>query len=76
MLKWLGIINLYTKFLFMRYGGGIPFVNYLGKNYPDTYFLVTGASLPDCSEYGPNENLDLATLINLTSALVVLFSRY
>ena len=65
-----------TKPLFIGWGGAIPFAGILGSNFPNSDFLVTGASLPDWNGHGPNENLDLVSLLNLTSALGLLFSKY
>ena len=69
-------MSYHTEPLFIGGGGGIPFAGILGENFPDADFLVTGSSLLNCNAHGPNENLDLESTINLTSALGLLFSKY
>ena len=66
----------HTKPLFVGGGGAIPFASILGESFPNADFLVTGAMLLDSNAHGPNENLDLASTINMTSAIGILFSKF
>ncbi|CAI2367617.1 unnamed protein product [Moneuplotes crassus] len=62
-----------TNPVFQGCGGAIPFAGILGEKFPKADFLVTGSSLPDTNAHGPNENLDLPSTRNLTTALAFLF---
>lgn len=50
-------------------GGGIPFLNMLGREFPDAQFLVTGVLGPRSNAHGPNEFLHLEMARRLTGAL-------
>ena len=64
-----------TDPVFVGCGGAIPFAGILGEKFPEADFLVTGASLPDTNAHGPNENLDLPSTRNLTTALAHLLAN-
>jgi acetylornithine deacetylase/succinyl-diaminopimelate desuccinylase-like protein len=50
----------------MGEGGSIPFMNMLGRKFPDAQFLITGVLGPGSNAHGPNEFLDLPTARKLT----------
>ena len=50
----------------MGEGGSIPFMNMLGKKFPEAQFLITGVLGPGSNAHGPNEFLDLPTARKLT----------
>lgn len=62
-----------TQPLFLGCGGAIPFAAILGEKFPKADFLITGASLPDTNAHGPNENIDLTSVRNITTAFAYLF---
>ena len=53
----------------MGEGGSIPFMNMLGKRYPNAQFFITGVLGPGSNAHGPNEFLDLPTARRLTLAV-------
>jgi acetylornithine deacetylase/succinyl-diaminopimelate desuccinylase-like protein len=53
----------------MGEGGSIPFMNMLGKRYPQAQFFITGVLGPGSNAHGPNEFLDLPTARRLTLAV-------
>ncbi len=53
----------------MGEGGSIPFMNMLGKRYPEAQFFITGVLGPGSNAHGPNEFLDLPTARRLTLAV-------
>jgi acetylornithine deacetylase/succinyl-diaminopimelate desuccinylase-like protein len=50
----------------MGEGGSIPFMDMLGRKFPDAQFLITGVLGPGSNAHGPNEFLDLPTARKLT----------
>ena len=51
---------------YMGEGGTIPFMNMLGRYFPDAQFLITGVLGPHSNAHGPNEFLDIAYAKSLT----------
>ncbi len=57
----------------MGEGGTIPFMNMLGKKFPDAQFLITGVLGPKSNAHGPNEFLHIPyakTLTRLVAGVV------
>lgn len=50
-------------------GGSIPFMDMLGKRFPEAQFLITGVLGPHSNAHGPNEFLDLATARRITCSV-------
>lgn len=50
-------------------GGTIPFMAMLGEKFPRAQFMITGVLGPHSNAHGPNEFLDLATGMRLTSCV-------
>jgi len=50
-------------------GGTIPFMAMLGEKFPHAQFMITGVLGPRSNAHGPNEFLDLATGMRLTSCV-------
>jgi acetylornithine deacetylase/succinyl-diaminopimelate desuccinylase-like protein len=50
-------------------GGTIPFMNMLGKQFPEAQFLITGVLGPHSNAHGPNEFLHLAYAEKLTEVV-------
>ncbi|MFB9679265.1 M20/M25/M40 family metallo-hydrolase [Streptosporangium vulgare] len=50
-------------------GGGIPFMEMLGRRYPDAQFVVTGALGTDSNMHVPDEWLNLAFAEQVTEAV-------
>jgi acetylornithine deacetylase/succinyl-diaminopimelate desuccinylase-like protein len=57
------------KAAFMGEGGSIPFMDMLGKKYPDAQFLITGVLGPNSNAHGPNEFLHIPTAEKLTCCI-------
>ncbi|MHB8440313.1 MAG: zinc-binding metallopeptidase family protein, partial [Acidimicrobiales bacterium] len=57
-------------------GGSIPFIGMLGRRFPDTWIVVTGALGADSNLHGPNESLYLPAAEDLTVALAVLLDAH
>jgi acetylornithine deacetylase/succinyl-diaminopimelate desuccinylase-like protein len=55
----------------MGEGGTIPFMNMLGKEFPQAQFLITGVLGPHSNAHGPNEFLHLDYAQKLTSAVAL-----
>lgn len=51
-------------------GGSIPFMGMLGRQFPDTQFLITGVLGPQSNAHGPNEFLDLGYAEKITACVV------
>ena len=62
--------------LAMGTGGSIPFMQMLAERYPETQYFVTGVLGPGANAHGPNEFLDLKTVIRLTSCLGEILAAY
>jgi acetylornithine deacetylase/succinyl-diaminopimelate desuccinylase-like protein len=54
---------------YMGEGGSIPFMDMLGKRYPETQFLITGVLGPNSNAHGPNEFLHIPTGEKLTCCI-------
>ena len=52
--------------LYMGEGGTIPFMDMLGRKFPQAQFLITGVLGPHSNAHGPNEFLHLPTARKLT----------
>ena len=50
----------------MGVGGTIPFMNMLGRFFPDAQFLITGVLGPQSNAHGPNEFLHIPYATRLT----------
>ena len=48
-----------NELVFKGVGGSIPFITNFQKKYPNTDIICTGILGNDCSEHGPNENLNI-----------------
>ncbi len=55
--------------LHMGEGGTIPFMGYLGKEFPSAQFLVTGVLGPESNAHGPNEFLHIPYTKKLTACI-------
>jgi acetylornithine deacetylase/succinyl-diaminopimelate desuccinylase-like protein len=49
------------KAAYMGEGGSIPFMDMLGKRFPEAQFLITGVLGPNSNAHGPNEFLHIPT---------------
>ncbi|WP_225412882.1 M20 family metallopeptidase [Stigmatella hybrida] len=56
-------------FMAMGEGGTIPFMEMLGKRFPEAQFLITGVLGPNSNAHGPNEFLHIPTGKKLTAAV-------
>jgi acetylornithine deacetylase/succinyl-diaminopimelate desuccinylase-like protein len=54
---------------FMGEGGSIPFMNMLGKRFPQAQFVVTGVLGPHSNAHGPNEFLHIPTGKRVTAVV-------
>jgi acetylornithine deacetylase/succinyl-diaminopimelate desuccinylase-like protein len=54
---------------FMGEGGSIPFMNMLGKRFPEAQFVVTGVLGPQSNAHGPNEFLHIPTAKKVTAVV-------
>ncbi len=57
------------KVAFMGEGGSIPFMDMLGKKFPEAQFLITGVLGPNSNAHGPNEFLHIPTGEKLTCCI-------
>jgi acetylornithine deacetylase/succinyl-diaminopimelate desuccinylase-like protein len=57
------------KAAFMGEGGSIPFMDMLGKRFPQAQFLITGVLGPNSNAHGPNEFLHIPTGEKLTCCI-------
>ena len=55
--------------MFDGLGGSIPFMDMLGKRFPQAQFLVTGVMGPGSNAHGPNEFIDLPTGVKVTACV-------
>lgn len=53
-------------FMAMGEGGTIPFMEMLGRRFPEAQFLITGVLGPNSNAHGPNEYLHIPTGKKLT----------
>lgn len=51
-------------------GGTIPFMGMLGRQFPQTQFLITGVLGPQSNAHGPNEFLDIGYAQGITACVV------
>jgi acetylornithine deacetylase/succinyl-diaminopimelate desuccinylase-like protein len=58
-----------TPPMFDGLGGSIPFMDMLGKRFPEAQFLVTGVMGPGSNAHGPNEFIDLPTGVRVTACV-------
>jgi acetylornithine deacetylase/succinyl-diaminopimelate desuccinylase-like protein len=56
-------------FMAMGEGGTIPFMEMLGKRFPEAQFLITGVLGPNSNAHGPNEFLHLPAGKKLTACV-------
>ncbi|NLT67854.1 MAG: M20/M25/M40 family metallo-hydrolase [Acidobacteria bacterium] len=61
---------------FMGEGGSIPFMDMLGRKYPDAQFLITGVLGPNSNAHGPNEFLHLPTGEKVTSCIAYVLAEH
>jgi acetylornithine deacetylase/succinyl-diaminopimelate desuccinylase-like protein len=61
---------------FMGEGGSIPFMDMLGRRYPQAQFLITGVLGPNSNAHGPNEFLHLPTGKRLTCCISQVLADY
>lgn len=61
---------------FMGEGGSIPFMDMLGRKYPDAQFLITGVLGPNSNAHGPNEFLHLPTGEKVTSCIAHVLAEH
>lgn len=57
-------------------GGSIPFMAMLGKEFPESQFIITGVLGPLSNAHGPNEFLHLPTAKKLTACLAEVLRSY
>jgi acetylornithine deacetylase/succinyl-diaminopimelate desuccinylase-like protein len=57
------------KAAYMGEGGSIPFMDMLGKRFPQAQFLITGVLGPNSNAHGPNEFLHIPTGEKLTCCI-------
>jgi acetylornithine deacetylase/succinyl-diaminopimelate desuccinylase-like protein len=53
----------------MGEGGTIPFMDMLGKRFPQAQYLITGVLGPQSNAHGPNEFLHIDAAKRLTAAV-------
>lgn len=61
---------------YMGEGGTIPFMDMLGKRFPQAQFLITGVLGPGSNAHGPNEFLDIPTGKKLTACVAQVFAAH
>jgi acetylornithine deacetylase/succinyl-diaminopimelate desuccinylase-like protein len=57
------------KVAFMGEGGSIPFMDMLGRKFPEAQFLITGVLGPNSNAHGPNEFLHIPTAEKVTCCI-------
>ncbi len=60
----------------MGEGGTIPFMEMLGKRFPEAQFLITGVLGPNSNAHGPNEFLHIPTGKKLTASVASVVSAH
>jgi acetylornithine deacetylase/succinyl-diaminopimelate desuccinylase-like protein len=66
-----------AKAAYMGEGGSIPFMDMLGKKFPQAQFLITGLLGPNSNAHGPNEFLHIPSGKKLTCCVAqVLADHY
>ncbi|TNV79096.1 hypothetical protein FGO68_gene7249 [Halteria grandinella] len=61
--------------LFVGCGGGIPFMDFLSKQYPGANYILTGVGFPDSNAHAANENIDLEFCRKLITTLALTLSK-
>ncbi len=61
---------------FLGEGGSIPFMGFLGRKYPGTQFVVTGASGPGSNAHGPNEFLHIAMAKKVSASIADILAAH
>ena len=62
--------------MYMGEGGSIPFMGMLGKQFPDTQFVITGVLGPHSNAHGPNEFLHLPTARKVTCCVAEVLAAH
>jgi acetylornithine deacetylase/succinyl-diaminopimelate desuccinylase-like protein len=57
-------------------GGSIPFMDMLGRRYPQTQFVITGVLGPHSNAHGPNEFLDIDYAKKLSAAVASILADH
>ncbi len=65
-----------NKAAYMGEGGSIPFMDMLGKKYPESQFLITGVLGPNANAHGPNEFLHIPTGKKLTCCVAQILADH
>jgi acetylornithine deacetylase/succinyl-diaminopimelate desuccinylase-like protein len=60
----------------MGEGGSIPFMNMLGKRFPEAQFFITGVLGPGSNAHGPNEFLHVPTGMRLTACVASVIAEH
>jgi acetylornithine deacetylase/succinyl-diaminopimelate desuccinylase-like protein len=63
-------------FMAMGEGGTIPFMEMLGKRFPEAQFLITGVLGPNSNAHGPNEFLHIPTGKKLTCCVASVIASH
>ncbi|MBN1207868.1 MAG: M20 family metallopeptidase [Myxococcaceae bacterium] len=63
-------------FMAMGEGGTIPFMEMLGKRFPEAQFLITGVLGPGSNAHGPNEFLHIPTGKRLTACVASVMATH
>ena len=62
--------------LYFGEGGSIPFMDFLGKLFPQAQFMITGVLGPHSNAHGPNEFLDLPYAQKVTMCVAYILSKH
>jgi len=62
--------------LYMGEGGSIPFMDMLGKRFPQAQFLITGVLGPGSNAHGPNEFLHIPTARRVTGCVAQVLAAH
>jgi acetylornithine deacetylase/succinyl-diaminopimelate desuccinylase-like protein len=57
-------------------GGTIPFMDMLGRQFPETQFFITGVLGPHSNAHGPNEFLDVEYAKQLTACVAIVLQQH
>lgn len=57
-------------------GGTIPFINLLGRKFPQAQFIVTGVLGPGSNAHGPDEFLHIPYVKKLTGSIAFILSKF
>ncbi|GAB4364113.1 MAG: M20 family metallopeptidase [Methylohalobius crimeensis] len=61
---------------YLGLGASIPFMNLLGRNFPQAQFLITGVLGPGSSAHGPNEFLHIPYAKKFTACVAHILARH